>query len=97
MIAAAFTVHEKGDAPQQMPTEQNEWARVLTTLDKALRQPISSRIYIEGLVRAVTDDSILIVKRNERRLWTKSMAREDAEATLVQAMNRQSARGESWK
>jgi hypothetical protein len=97
MIAAVFTVYEKGDPPQQRPDEQNEWARVLTTLDKALTQPISSRIYIEGLVRAVTEDSILIVKRNERRLWTKSMAREDAEATLVQAMNRRSANGESRK
>jgi hypothetical protein len=41
-------------------------------------------------VRAVSDEQIIIVKRNENRLWTRSMAREDAEATLVQAMNRES-------
>ncbi|GAJ20576.1 unnamed protein product [marine sediment metagenome] len=51
----------------------------------------SSRIYIEGLERSVTEEEILIIKRNENRLWTKSMAREDAEAMLVKAMNRKSA------
>jgi hypothetical protein len=50
----------------------------------------SQSIYIDGVVRAVSDEQIIIVKRNENRLWTRSIAREDAEATLVQAMNRQS-------
>jgi hypothetical protein len=95
MVAAVFTIHEKTDALEAEPPKQGGWAHVLKTLDKALKRPISPRIYIEGMVRGVTEDSILIVKRNERRLWTKSMAREDAEATLVQAMNRRSARGES--
>jgi hypothetical protein len=43
------------------------------------------RLYREGLVRAVFDDGIVIVKRNEPRLWSRSAAREDAEATMLQA------------
>jgi len=94
MLAAVFTVHDRGDRPAPEEDEEGAWSSTLRRLDEALRQPISSRIYIEGLARAVTDDGIMIVKRNERRLWTKSMAREDIEATLVQAMNRKSVIGE---
>ncbi|HYT44580.1 MAG TPA: hypothetical protein VEP90_19775, partial [Methylomirabilota bacterium] len=52
----------------------------------ALRMPVNQRIYIDSMVRVVTDTEIYIIKRDERRLWTRSMAREDAEATLLQAM-----------
>jgi len=43
------------------------------------------------MIRVVSDTDIYIIKRDERRLWTRSMAREDAEATLLQAMNLQEA------
>jgi hypothetical protein len=62
---------------------------VLDRCSKALRQEVSRRIYIDNMVRVVTDTEIYIIKRDERRLWTRSMAREDAEATLVQAMHLQ--------
>ena len=94
MLAVVLTIRNEGDAPERELGQVGEWHAVLRRLDDALRQPISKRIYVEGLARAVTDDCIIIVKRNERRLWTKSMAREDADATLVQAMNRASAIGE---
>jgi len=71
-----------------------QWNKVLKRLDKSLVAPISKRVYIDGVVRAVSDTDIMIIKRNERRLWTRSMAREDAEATLLQAMNMQSKEGE---
>ena len=35
---------------------------------------------------------IMLIKRNEKRLWTRSAAREDAEATLDQSMNRDKIR-----
>jgi hypothetical protein len=37
------------------------------------------------MVRAVTNDEIIIVKRDRAELWTATAAREDAEATTVQA------------
>lgn len=94
MLAMVFTIHERSRARGRALVEDDSWHVVLQRLDEALRERISSRIYVEGLARAVTDDSIIIIKRNERRLWTKSMAREDAEATMVQAMNREVAVGE---
>lgn len=84
MIAVVFTTQEIGDTlPAIDTTDEQGWARVLS----ALKQDISRRIYIDSMVRVVTDTEICIIKRDERRLWTRSMAREDAEATLVQAMH----------
>jgi len=94
MIAAVFSVQKKGEKVNEHYTGDIKcWNDVLTQLENNSTQPFdSSRIYLEGMVRAVTDDFILIIKRNEGRLWTRSMAREDAEAALVQAMNRENMR-----
>lgn len=69
-----------------------QWDEVLRLLDRSSQMPFGSRqIYVEGLARIVSGSDILIVKRNEQRLWTPSAAREDAEATLVQVWNQQEA------
>ncbi len=69
--------------------EEKEWDDILKRSEKALSRPVSQSVYIDCLVRAVTDTDIFIIKRNERRLWTRSAAREDAEATILQAMHLQ--------
>ncbi len=91
MIAVVFSVQEKIEKISEHPTgDITCWNDVLTELENNLTQTFHSKsIYIEGMARAVTDDFVLLIKRNEKRLWTRSMAREDAEATLVQAMNRE--------
>lgn len=87
MLAVVFTTQEQN---QQLPvievTDEAGWDKLLERLSKTRRQPVNSHIYIDGMVRTVTDTNIFIIKRNERRLWTRSLAREDAEATLLQAM-----------
>ncbi|MBN1900351.1 N-6 DNA methylase [Candidatus Sumerlaeota bacterium] len=90
MLAIIFTFHDEGDNPENPQDLQTEWDDILIKLDKTLGEKISSRIYLDGLARAVSDDSIIIIKRNELRFWTKSMAREDAEGSLVQSMQRNS-------
>ena len=93
LLAIIFPTERK-EAPrlEVSASEQDEWLRILQMLETELLYPYDGRhIYIDGMVRAVTNTSIIIIKRNERRLWTRSMAREDAEATLVQAMNLQEA------
>jgi len=91
MIAVILKIREKTEGTDiNMSYSQNEWDRLLTQ-DNLFRTPFGSRnIYIDGLVRIVTNKEIIIIKRNERRLWTRSLAREDADATLTQAMNRDS-------
>ena len=90
MIAVVFSIQDKNKKISENPTgDITCWNDVLTELENNSTQPFrSSRIYLEGMVRAVTDNFVMLIKRNEKRLWTRSMAREDAEATLVQAMNR---------
>ncbi len=92
MIAVVFSTQEKGDIPPPIGvTNDEDWNNVLDRCSDALAQPISRNIYIDAMVRVVTDTDIFIIKRDERRLWTRSMAREDAEAALLQAMNLQEA------
>jgi len=90
MMAIIFTTQEKGNMlPEISTTDEEEWAHVLQRCSEALLQPVSQNIYVDGMARVVTDTDIFIIKRNERRLWTRSMAREDVEATLLQAMHMQ--------
>ena len=97
MIAVVFTTQEVGGPlPAIDSTDEQEWASVLSRCREALKQPVSQRIYIDSMVRVVTDTEIYIIKRDERRLWTRSMAREDAEATLVQTMHLQDLMQETY-
>ncbi|HEG44322.1 MAG TPA: N-6 DNA methylase [Phycisphaerales bacterium] len=96
MVAMVFSTQDKKKPLGPIKGDNMaQWNNVLRQLDKTLLTPVSKRVYIDGLVRAVSDTDIMIIKRNERRLWTRSMAREDAEATLLKAMNlRESTRGQ---
>jgi type I restriction-modification system DNA methylase subunit len=94
LIAITFLFEPSPQQSQVFASEYDEWIRVIHSLETDLLYPVDGKqIYIDGMVRAVTSNSIIIIKRNELRLWTRSMAREDAEATLVQAMNLQEAGG----
>jgi hypothetical protein len=46
----------------------------------------TSQILVDGVVHVVSDDAIIVIKRNEKRFWTRSLAREDADATLCKRM-----------
>ena len=91
MLAIAF--ESEGTSSRLPPSSSDDaysWSGILERIDNDNRQPFGSRrIYLEGLARIVTEHDIVIIKRNERRLWTRSAAREDAEATLAQVISRQ--------
>ena len=91
MLAVVFTTQNKGNSLPELTSPDKEWADILEKIEKVSNQPISRNIYLDGIVRRVTDTEIFIIKRNERRLWTRSLAREDAEATLLQAIQLQKA------
>ncbi len=91
MIAVIFTLQDMGEKNKQNvpPGELPEWRKVLSELEKETQIPYSTKIYIEGMVRVVTKNQIIIIKRDEERLWTRSAAYEDVEATLLQAMKKE--------
>lgn len=88
MIAVIFET-ETSDEPLDDPSlsDNEQWGELLARLDSNSLMPTKSkRVYIDGLIRIVSDTEIAIIKRNERRLWTKSAARDDAEAAMVLAI-----------
>jgi hypothetical protein len=92
LVAVLFSAQAKIE-PVVPSDANNNWAKVLTILDKSSLQTAGSRqIYTDSFVRLVNEeDEILLIKRNEVRFWTPSAAREDAEATQLQAMRLQEA------
>jgi len=86
LVAVEFFPADKDDA-WDFSVEDNSWGHILEQVSKALPQPMStSQIVLDGVVHLVTDEAIIIIKRNEKRFWTKSIAREDADATLCKRM-----------
>jgi hypothetical protein len=88
VVAAIFETQERGAVPAPPTAAPEEWQRVLERLAPGLSdtRELRRRLYRDCIVRAVSDTAIVVVKRNEQRLWTATAAREDAEATLMQAM-----------
>lgn len=96
MIAVIFTLIDRGDMPPDTGgyeignTEDiRAWQEVLSQLAGDNRYPIVKRIYIDGMMKIVTARRIIIVKRREARLWTRSAARDDADATLLRALKKE--------
>lgn len=89
IISIILTLFDKNDIYLSYETDNklNEWKNVLISLDKSLKQKISDKIFTEGIVRVVTKEQIIIIKRNEKMFWTRSCAREDVEATIIQEVS----------
>jgi hypothetical protein len=86
MIAVEFFPSDKGD-PWDLDPKNETWGYILEEIGKALPQPMgTSQIVLDGLVHVVSDRGIIIIKKNEKRFWTRSLAREDADAALCKRM-----------
>ncbi len=86
MLAVEFFPADKGDNWNLKPKDDS-WGYILEQIGKALPQPMgASQILLDGLAHVISDDGIIIIKRNAKRFWTRSLAREDADATLCKRM-----------
>jgi hypothetical protein len=87
LVVAFLSQARKRSSALTVGRDADAWKAILRVIDKALLQPLApGGMYVDGLVRVVSHSYILIIKRNERRLWTRSLARVDAEATWLKAM-----------
>jgi len=92
MIAVVLETRNLDDSTDEDTWgNKKTWSSALERLDLALDRSATATIRESGTLRSVGDTSIVIAKRNEARLWTVSAAREDAEATILQAINLQHA------
>jgi hypothetical protein len=80
MLAIVFSTQEYGEKPQ-LVSELEQKQRI-----EFLNQLIKQK---NDLVCSVSDTEIIIIKRNEQRLWTCSMARKDAGEAMLQLLNLQ--------
>jgi hypothetical protein len=63
------------------------WAGMLDEIETSIHRPMGiSEILLEGVIQIITNNSIIIIKRNEKRFWTRSVAYEDAEAAIAKRM-----------
>jgi len=86
MVAIEFYPADKGDSWDLKP-KRDSWGYVLEEIGNSLPQPIgTSQILIDGVAHAPSENGVMIIKRNEKRFWTRSLAREDADATLCKRM-----------
>lgn len=86
MVAMEFYPADFGDKWDLDPKDDS-WGYILEELGKSLPRPMgTSQILLDGIVHIVTDNSIIVIKRNEKRFWTKSLANEDAESTLTKRL-----------
>jgi type I restriction-modification system DNA methylase subunit len=86
MVAVEFFPADQSD-PWDLTPKTDSWKKVLDQIAQVLPQPMGTlRIVVDGVIHAVTDDAVIVMKRNERRFWTRSLAREDAESTLCKRM-----------
>ena len=85
MVAVEFYPADEDDPWDLVP--KDDWDYVLEQLSRVLPTPMgTSQIVLDGMVHVVSDQGIVIIKRNEKRLWTRSLAREDADSTLTKQM-----------
>jgi hypothetical protein len=91
LLAVSFITHYKNQPlPKIDVDEAKAWQNALTTLAESSQIPAnSSDIFIDTFFRHVSDREIIFIKRNERRFWTRTAAREDAESALTYLMNRE--------
>ncbi|MFN7923877.1 MAG: N-6 DNA methylase [Bryobacteraceae bacterium] len=89
LVGVWFETHYRNTAlPVSTGNGTGAWRNLLARLDQSTLVPVnSSRIFIDTFFRQVSEREILFIKRNERRFWTRTAAREDAESALTRLMS----------
>ena len=89
VVAVVLETRELGanSPPRPASEDGGSWLEALRRLGVQWDAPQGKSILRYGMVRAVTDTAIAVVKRDEQRLWTATAARQDADATAAQLMS----------
>lgn len=85
VIAVVFDARERGrGAPDgDASSESASWQ---APLERIGRRFTAGSLLAHGIIRAVSDTDIVVVKRDEQRMWTATAAREDSDATALQVL-----------
>lgn len=90
LLGISFELKKLGTAKDRPPiTDIAEWDKLFHRLSHALPERLSHRIYLDRTVKALDGSSMLLIKRAEKRFWTKSQARQDAHELLTDVFKRE--------
>ncbi len=69
--------------------DDNEWETALSKFEELSQQKVTDNIYIEGSFVGVSETCIVIIKKDEQRNWTASMAWDDLNSILLKIADQQ--------
>ncbi|MCP4369774.1 MAG: N-6 DNA methylase, partial [Deltaproteobacteria bacterium] len=85
LCGMSFELKDLGTAIVHKPiTDNAQWQHWFRRLSQTLRQEYNERIYIDRVLKELSDSSMFIIKRAEHRFWMKSQARQDAQEFLTE-------------
>ena len=86
IVAIEFYPADKNDFWNIKP-QNDSWKYILEKMGGYLQTPMGSeRFVLDGVVHSISENGIIIIKRNQKIYWTRSLAREDADSTICKRM-----------
>ena len=86
VLAVVFELLDT-DSPAHSGDEGEDWSTALRRIGVQWEASRAHSILRYGIVRAITDTAIVVVKRDEQHLWSARAAWQDADATAAQVMS----------
>ena len=80
-----FNKEKSADTILELP--ENEIGQILKRMEKYTFQKYSESIYYRRFLRYYADDKLYIIKPNEKRFWSRSLAINDADEIIAEMLN----------
>ena len=88
VLAVVLETRELGGGSYRPRDDETEdWSAALDRVGVQWEAVEAQSMLRYGMVRAVTDTAIVVIKRDEQRLWTATAAWQDADATAAQLLS----------
>lgn len=89
VIAVLFLSKYKSAPVGEDYENANEWEIALNKFEELSRQKVADNVYIEGSFVGVSETCIVVIKKDEQRNWTASMAWDDLNSILLKIADQQ--------
>ena len=87
LCGIAFELTDEGVFETREPvTNEQDWKNWFQKLSVFLRGEYSTGIYIDRMVKIINDTSMLLIKRSDKRFWTRSQAYKDAQEFFTELL-----------
>jgi hypothetical protein len=83
MVAIRFTTRTKPHALEKNSSRE-EITKRLKEINNYVYEKFSESVYFRKIVKYYNDDTVFIIKPNEKRFWSRSMAMSDADDIIIE-------------